>query len=551
MQQWRLLARQGWRKGQVPLLVLGLMLLTLLLGSVTFTRKMPIVHTVTEDQFPYSLYTSNLVANTGYHLAQPLTVLPDKSERSSPVLMAPHNVTHAAGKSTVHALLSDSKRPLLPSTSVASAHNVLGQTDGMALVIPMQTTDWTQVRQHLPLRNAVGVSLEGRRSASPALVLKLSPTATRKEKAVVARKATSPATRPKGSGQQRDVYGVIMDVKTVGPISPGSLSRADEKKEILQKVTVRLDLNTRVPGLAQDTIVVDNILGENPAYNIPLKPGSRVLLTLERHPGGGKDSFFLSDRNRTPAILILGTLMVLAMLLIGGPEVAKHALLGLVMLVGCYQALFPAIQSGTVGFNWIVLMCFMFTILASFIYQVPGTRSFSREQSVVVLGTFGGLLILTSLLCVMHEITPLDGYSSEGLASLWYSYPHLDYWLLYVASVLIGFQGFLFYLCWMLSQQRRDSESLTFRAHFWMVMHRGRRLLGPMTSSLGLLFLGLFLPILLQMQGTPRAQFINLESTDSMICFAFAGALTLILTVPLVALIAAWRLSAPKQTEMF
>jgi uncharacterized membrane protein len=185
----------------------------------------------------------------------------------------------------------------------------------------------------------------------------------------------------------------------------------------------------------------------------------------------------------------------------------------------------------------------VFTILGSFIYQVPGAKSFSREQSVVILSTLGGLLMLNFILWVMHFITPLGGFSSEGLAALWYGAPKMDYWGLYLSSVLLGFQGFLFSLCWMLSQQRQETEVLGFWARFNIVIIRGRRLLGPMSSSLGLLFLGLFLPILLQMQGTPTAQFVNLESTASMWVFALSGGLTLILTVPLTALIAAWRLT--------
>jgi uncharacterized membrane protein len=121
----------------------------------------------------------------------------------------------------------------------------------------------------------------------------------------------------------------------------------------------------------------------------------------------------------------------------------------------------------------------------------------------------------------------------------------MDYWTFFMAGMLFAFQGFLFYLCWTLSQNRKDSEPLTFQQRFDIVMLRGRRMMGPLISSLGLLFLGLFMPILLQMEGTPTSQFVNLESTCAMLTFAFAGGLTLMLTIPLTALIAAWRLSAP------
>lgn len=362
---------------------------------------------------------------------------------------------------------------------------------------------------------------------------------------------TEPVEEPEidlGADEQMDLYGVVVSVENAGAPPGGELlakplSKPMAQREILQKVRVKLDMQARVKGLRDLTVTVENVLGENPAYNIPLKPGARVLLNMERNPATGEWMFHIANRARTPSIMILGALLVLAVLIIGGPEVSKHMLLASVMLTGVYKALFPAVLMGSGGMLWILLMCFMFTILGSFIYQVPGTRALSREQSVVVLGTLGGLMLMGFIMWIMHLIAPLDGFSSEGLAALWYHSPKMDYWALFMGSVLIGYQGFLFYLCWQLAQNRKEGEPLSFNQRFSLVMLRGRRLLGPLLSSLFLLFIGLFTPILLQMQGTPTAQFMNLESTASMLAYAFAGGLTLILTVPLTALIAAWRLS--------
>lgn len=347
--------------------------------------------------------------------------------------------------------------------------------------------------------------------------------------------------------EQIDMYGVVVSVKNAG-VSPGlGLMQPNLDEEILQKITVRLTSEGPGKGYKNRIVTIDNVLGNNPAYNIPLKPGARVLINMEKNPSTGKWVFYIANRDRTPALIVLGTLFVLAALLIGGVEVSKHLLLVVLMLLGCYKDLFPSILDGTTGANWIVLMCFAFTILASFIYRVPGTRSLSREQSVVVLGTMGGLAILAIILWVMHDIAPLNGYSTEGLASLWFKSPKIDYLSLLMSGALLGFQGFLFYLCWSLAQGRKDTEPLSFRQRFGIVMLRGRRILGPLISSLGLLFLGLFMPILLQLQGTPTAQFINLESTVSVLALAFAGGLSLILTVPLTAVIAAWLLTNSPQ----
>ncbi len=353
-----------------------------------------------------------------------------------------------------------------------------------------------------------------------------------------------------------DLYGVVLSTKDLG-IAPGSaLVTAPQPDkhgkpkhneasapggDRLQGVTIQLDLATRPRALKQEIVTAVNAIEGNPGYTVPLKPGVRVLINAEHNASTGKWEFSVMNRDRSPAILILGTLVVLAVLLIGGPEVAKHGLLVILMMMGIYRALYPAITSGHDGAQWILLLCFMFIILASFIYQPPGTKSFSREQSVVILGTSGGLLIATIILAIMHVIAPLDGYSSEALLGLWYDYPHLDYWLLYCGSVIVGFLGFLFYLCWTLAQRRVEPKALTFQERFSIIMMRGRRQLGPLLSSLCLLFLGLLMPALLQLANAPSGQFIAQESTASLLTFAFAGLLSVMLTVPLTALIAAWR----------
>jgi len=429
----------------------------------------------------------------------------------------------------------------------------------LACFMPGFSPGWSDVRHAhqgshagAAVPNAVSVDLKSANSESVAhqQTQTLMEKATSVLKLKPLKKTTDKAEEDNDRGiEQVDIYGVVVSVKNAPRQPDKSLVRPVEDEETLQKVNVRLTSEGPTEGFKNKLITIDNVLGSNPAYNIPLKPGARVLINMEKNPANGQWVFYIANRDRTPALIILGTFFVLAALIIGGVEVSKHLLLIILMLLGCYSSLFPSILAGTVGANWTLLMCFTFTILASFIYQVPGQRSFNREQSVVILGTMGGLVILTAILWIMHEIAPLNGYSTEGLAGMWYASPKMDYLSLLMGGALLGFQGFLFYLCWSLAQGRKETEPLSFKRRFEIVMIRGRRILGPLISSLGLLFLGLYMPILLQLQGTPTAQFINLESTVSVLAVAFAGGLTVILTVPLTAFLAAWMLT-PKPEEL-
>jgi uncharacterized membrane protein len=332
-----------------------------------------------------------------------------------------------------------------------------------------------------------------------------------------------------------DYYGVVI-----------KLENEMTTHQTVQHATIRLDSQKPVAGVSNNQILVHHPLGENPSLNTVLQKGSRVLLTRLNNTGEEKPVFYVVNHDRTPALLILGSLLVLGILLVGGTEVFKHTLLLVLMLTGCYKALFPAVLYHTTGINWIILMCFMFTILASFIYRQAGEKARNHEQSVIILGTLGGLILMALIMTLMQWMTPLSGFSNEGLAAMWYEFPKMDYWMLYLAGCLFGVQGLLFYVCWTLIQSRKGlvKEYLGFRKRFNLVMLRGRRLLGPIFSSVGLLMLGLFMPTLIQLQDTSTAQFINLESTASSLLFIFAALLTVLLTVPLTALLAAWLLEA-------
>jgi uncharacterized membrane protein len=369
----------------------------------------------------------------------------------------------------------------------------------------------------------------------------------------------STTVRAAETPEQTDLYGVVVKIEEIRFSPLERLLRAAGENTRRQRVTIKLDATRApdAPGVPLPKVVTaENALEDNPAYNIPLRPGARVLLTLETNPANGRRTFYIVNRDRTPALMILGTTALLALLLIGGSAVARHALLVVLMMVGVYQFLFPAILAGRGAIIPLAAMCLAFPVLAGLIHSADDPtrdiRASRREQVVIAAGVLGGTGLLALIVWIMGVITPLSGFSSEGLAELWARSPGIDAWLLYVAGVLIAFQGLLFYLCRLLVRERQadaasglsgpaaeESPIMAFSARFRLVMRRGRGLLGPLISSLGLLCLGLFLPILLQLEGTPAAQFINLESTASLFIFAFAGGLTLILAVPLTALLVA------------
>ena len=375
-----------------------------------------------------------------------------------------------------------------------------------------------------------------------------------------------PATEPSLTqpGKATDMYGVVERIVEEGD------RIINGQKEHYQRLTIRLDerlpdtsaINFKQPKPSINRVTVENALGDNPAYQLSLKPGSRVLLTQqEETPSDGseagtpKNQYTIVSPDRTPGLWILLTLTVLSLFLIGGQLLTRAMAIWFLFTMSAWNFLLPLIVAGS-GSVWLLLLgflCLLLPLAMNSLHKVDNDLSspaFAHwKQWICTRSVWAGTLIQVGILYFMHGVAQLNGHTSVSLNELWELHPQMQYWALYISGTLLGFQGFLYALChcslkslteaqFKVSSNNIHSE-IPFKERFWIIWTMSRQKMVPIFITLGFLSTCFSLPFMLEAQNNSLAQFINQESVASAITFILSGCLSLLLTIPVLSLLVA------------
>ena len=167
-----------------------------------------------------------------------------------------------------------------------------------------------------------------------------------------------------------------------------------------------------------------------------LTQGDRV--TLMRNPTQGTVLYSMSGIDRTPIVIAMGLIFVIAVLAVARWK-GFWALIGLgFSILVLTTFMLPALATGDSGvmIGFIGSMAIMFVV----IYVAHG---FSLRSSAALMGTMLGLLISTGLGAIAVWFGRLSGYLSEEEMSLSARVPGLDFRELLVATMIVAGLGVL------------------------------------------------------------------------------------------------------------
>ncbi len=295
--------------------------------------------------------------------------------------------------------------------------------------------------------------------------------------------------------------------------------------------------------------VITNEITDNPVFNIMVKPGQEVVLSMVTE-GGGKPEFNIADYHRAPVLLWLLVVFLIVFLIFGGKNGLK-SLAGLVISVLLISfVLLPLSMAGINPLLTAVFICLIAT--TSSMLLVAG---FSKKASAAVLGTVGGVIIAGIAAQIVIVMAPLTGLSSEEAQILRGSVlnqPPAFYSGLLAAGMLIGALGVIMdvgiSVASAVQEVAKTDNNLTAGQLYQSGMNVGRDIMGTMTNTLILAYTGSALPLLLLAAQVPSVKLLNLDLVATEIASALSGSLGLVCTIPLTA-IAAARLMAKKETE--
>jgi uncharacterized membrane protein len=294
-----------------------------------------------------------------------------------------------------------------------------------------------------------------------------------------------------------------------------------------------------------------NEITDNPAFNVNVKPGSEVILSLvtgnEKMP-----DINIADYHRVPTLAWLLVVFLATFLFFGGKNGLK-SLVGLLIsiaLIAC--VLLPMSIKGVDPLITATCICLISTVTAMLL-----VGGFSKKAAAAIIGTVGGVLISGVAAHLVIVYAPLTGLSSEEAQILRASVlgqRSFFYTGLLAAGMLIGALGVIMdvgiSVASAVFEVSKINSKLSSKELYDSGMNVGRDIMGTMTNTLILAYAGGALPLLLLTSQMPWIKLLNLDLVATEVAAALTGSLGLVCAIPLTSLAAALLISyKPQVTE--
>ena len=326
-----------------------------------------------------------------------------------------------------------------------------------------------------------------------------------------------------------------------------NLSEEDPVKQI---VTVEV-LTGEFKGTQR---IIDNMMTGNPAYDIPLNKGDKVILHIEpiKETVNTPDdvNIFIADIKRDTQIWIFAGIFSLLLILIGKKK-GVRSIISIIATVGLiFCVMIPAVLHGISPIISAIITGILSTIIT--IYLVGGLNS---KSTSAIIGTSTSLVFAGVLSMCAIYFANLTGFAGEENMFLYSARPDLDFTGLLSASMIIAALGALMDTAVSISSTINEihetDNTLGTAQLFKSGMNVGKDIIGTMSSTLILVYLGSSLPLVLLSENIDFNKFFNLNQVATEILSALTGSIAILACVPITAIISAMLIKKHSQKTDF
>lgn len=322
------------------------------------------------------------------------------------------------------------------------------------------------------------------------------------------------------------------------------------ENNVKQKVQIKV-LTGQFKGTVQ---TLDNMLTGNPAYDISLNKGDKVVLHLEAKNTEVNSvddvDFFIADIKRDYSLEAFAALFMVLLVVIG----RKKGVFSLVSIIATISLMFfvlvPLILHGVNPVVSAVVVGILSTIIT--IYLVGG---FNPKSSSAILGTAMSLIFAGGMSLAAIWMARLTGFAGEESMFLYSTRPDLSFKGILAASMIIAALGALMdtgvSIASSVNEIYETDKKLTVNQLFKSGMNIGKDIIGTMSNTLILVYLGSALPLVLLSNNIDLQKFFNLNQVATEILSALIGSISILACVPLTAIIAAYLIKRQKEKVEF
>ena len=289
--------------------------------------------------------------------------------------------------------------------------------------------------------------------------------------------------------------------------------------------------------------LIENMLTGNPAYDINLTKGNKVVLHVEPNSDTittPEDvDFFIADLKRDNQIFVFTGIFFILLLLIG----KKKGFTSIISIISTIALIFfmllPMILNGFCPIASAVLTGIISTVIT--IYLVGGLNS---KSSSAIIGTSISLIFAGALSMLAIYFAHLTGFAGEETMFLYTARPDLSFTGILSASMIISALGALMDTAVSIASTVNEifetDKTLSVKQLFKSGMNVGRDIIGTMSNTLILVYLGSSLTLVLLSSNIDMNKFFNLNQVATEILSALIGSIAILFCVPITAIIAAY-----------
>ena len=291
-----------------------------------------------------------------------------------------------------------------------------------------------------------------------------------------------------------------------------------------------------------EIIEVINSSDARSAYNITLKKGQGIFVKLEFDESGNISGAYVAELVRDNYIIIIVLLFFAILVLIGRLKGLRAAITLAVTVAAVFFILIPLILKGFSPVLISVLLGIAITVMTLLV--IGGTN---RKSLAAIAGTSLGILIAGALALIFGTIANLTGFSSDEAIMLLYIPQNIDFNFrgLLFAGIILASLGAVMDIGMSISSSMfevaKADPAIKRKDLVAAGMNVGRDIIGTMSNTLILVYVGSSLPLILLFVAykIPFLEIINKDMVASEIIRALSGSIGLILTIPLTVFISA------------
>ena len=254
----------------------------------------------------------------------------------------------------------------------------------------------------------------------------------------------------------------------------------------------------------------------------------------------GSESFGIINIDRRDSLILLTVIFIAAIIGLGRWQGVRS----LIALFGSFLVIIYVLLPGILN-GWNPLLA-SFVVAGGILFlAIFFTHGFNRESLVAYLGTMMAVVLAGLFAVFAVHITDLSGLASDETVYLNFNTNGtLNFTALLLGAFIIGFLGVLDDIAVtqaaVVSEIFNSNPEISRREVYQRAMRVGREHVGALVNTLVLAYTGAALPLLLYFSGGTAGfmSTINLEIFATEIVRIIVGSTGLILTVPIVTMLA-------------